>query len=243
MTSASDDRPDIVVFGVGHSGTTLVASMLFALGWNRGATAHAADEEYCEHIEIRECNRHALAHGALPANAASVLAGLKTPWAIKDPRFVITLPLWQPLLGSRADRSIVLLWITKDLEQVKRSHELRGELHNGVAGSHGHTVDDLWQCAKTYYEQWPGPKVSLSYESLADAAQRFLPQRTPGGPDLLRQQITRATHLQEAVDSLKLVLQQRDSQIAELNAKLALYRRDNGALKEKLSAQDNRYAT
>lgn len=242
MTIASDDRPDIVVFGVGHSGTTLVTSMLFELGWNPGATADAADTEYCEHIEIREFNRHALLHGSLPANAASVLDGLKTPWAVKDPRFILTLPLWQPLLGSRGDRSVVLLWITKELEQVKQSHELRGELHNGVAGSHGHTVDDLWEFAKTNYEKWPGPKLSLSYQSIAEAAQQFLPQRTSGGPDLLRQQIARAIQLEQALVSLKLVLQHRDSQIADLHAKLALYRRDNGVLKEKLSARGDRYA-
>lgn len=241
MTVAErDDRPNIIVFGVGHSGTTLLAKMLFSLGWSQGESSDAADEEYGEHRAIRQCNRCVLEHQAIPPEAGSVLQALKSPWAIKDPRFVLTLPSWQPVFASVLGQLPMLLWIIKDLEEVKQSHAIRGEMLGDQPGSHQHTVDDLWQLAVTHYENWPGPKLRVCYRQIVAAATLWLPERAPGGPDLLRQRNREVAHLQEAlashasesqasISSLKDTLQQRKEQVAALHSKIAQYAHDNEA--------------
>lgn len=200
MTFAErDDRPNIIVFGVGHSGTTLLAKMLFALGWNQGESPDAADEDYGEHRKIRECNRYVLEHKAIPPEAEAVLRDLKSPWAIKDPRFVITLSSWQPVFASGLGQLPVLLWSIKELEEVTRSHAIRGEMVNGKPGSHDHTVEELWQLAAEHYSNWPGAKLRLSYQQIAIAASLFLPNRTPGGPDLLRKKMREVARLEQSL--------------------------------------------
>jgi len=200
MTFAErDHRPNIIVFGVGHSGTTLLAKMLFALGWNQGESPDAADEDYGEHLKIRQCNRYVLEHKAIPPEAAAILRTLKCPWAIKDPRFVITLSSWQPVFASALEQLPVLLWVIKDLEEVAKSHAIRGEMIGDKPGSHNHTVVELWQLAMTHYADWPGPKLRLCYRQIAAATSLFLPNRTPGGPDLLRKKMHEVARLEQAL--------------------------------------------
>jgi hypothetical protein len=79
---ALNSRPNIVVLGVGNSGTTIVTKMLHALGWQ----AADADETFAESVRFREINESGDFSGA-----AEYLASLPQPWAIKDPRLVRTL--------------------------------------------------------------------------------------------------------------------------------------------------------
>ena len=46
---APPERPNVLVLGVGHSGTSILAKMLFAAGWQAGD----ADAEYGESVSIR----------------------------------------------------------------------------------------------------------------------------------------------------------------------------------------------
>jgi hypothetical protein len=175
----TNDRPNIIVFGVGHSGTTILTRMLFRLGWSSGESLDAADAEFAEHIAIRDHNRHILQGNAMPAEAGDTLRALKAPWAIKDPRFVITLGDWLPLFVAEFQRLPALLWVVKEESRLRRSYETRGEFVRGMAGSHGHTVEELVQLATTHYDAWPGPKLRISYDDLADALALF---KSPSGP-------------------------------------------------------------
>src|SRR5687768_3487144 len=110
-----DQRPNVLVYGIGHSGTTLLTKMLHALGWNPGGEPSGTDEKYEEHIEFRECNAHALKHSTLPAVAAVHVKGLVAPWAIKDPRLVLTLPLWTDIFLRVLGQLPTLVWVSRDL--------------------------------------------------------------------------------------------------------------------------------
>jgi hypothetical protein len=171
--AGNDDRPNLVVFGVGHSGTTIVAKMLFALGWHAGEAADAADDEFAENVSIRDCNCHVLDHEEMPAHASALVARLPRPWAVKDPRFVLTLPRWQGAFAACGTMP-TLLWLTRELDEVKRSYLRRHEMHGDVPGGHGKTVDELWEAAGRHYAGWPGPKMRLAYEAVDAAAALFV---------------------------------------------------------------------
>jgi hypothetical protein len=94
---AADGRPNIVVLGVGNSGTTIVTKMLHALGWQ----AADADETFGESVRLREINESGDFSGA-----AEYLAGLPQSWAIKDPRFVRTLGRAK----NSSQRCMSILW-------------------------------------------------------------------------------------------------------------------------------------
>lgn len=171
------DRPNLVVLGVGHSGTTVLTRMLVDLGWN----ACDADQEYCESVSVREqVNRpHVERRECFNLQRArEVLAVLPQPWVIKDPRFVKCLNMWLPAF-SELENPPELLWITKDIEAVKESYRRRHELvrASGEPGSFGCTVERLFELAEQQYHDWPWRKLQISYENLATACARFSPRK------------------------------------------------------------------
>ena len=150
---AVDGRPNIVVLGVGNSGTTIVTKMLHALGWQ----AADADETFGESMRLRDINESGDFSGA-----AEYLAGLPQPWAIKDPRLVRTLGRWQPFL---APYKPLLLWVIRDREAVLESKRKRGVPRESASGQ----FDSLIRQAGRLYAAWAGPKCWVEYERLADA--------------------------------------------------------------------------
>jgi hypothetical protein len=169
---AERQLPDIVILGVGHSGTSIAARMLFELGWR----CNDADARFCEPPGLHEINDRILRDGAADAATEAAmrgfLAGLASPFAIKDPRFVLTLGDWSPLLVAR-DPAPTLVWIVKDLEAVKASYLARDELFDGEPGLYGRRVEQLADAAASRFAAWPGPKLRLAYEDVARAVRLF----------------------------------------------------------------------
>jgi hypothetical protein len=169
-------HPDLIVVGVGHSGTTILTRLLGKFGWN---LPHA-DHRYAEHIKVRSHNRHCLRHRKLKGAVKDVLIELQQskPWAIKDPRFSITLHSWTPLF-SQLGIDPVLVWIKRDLDEVKKSYRKRGEIVRGCPGNRwqgsdrGYTVDEQWQLIQEQVQNWPGHTFEVRYEQLAVAAEMF----------------------------------------------------------------------
>jgi hypothetical protein len=161
-----EGRPNVLVFGIGHSGTTLATQMLFRLGWSAGD----ADAEYAESVEFREINTQAIRTGRFDTERARrFVAGLQTPWAIKDPRLTLTLAHWQPVLaGCRP----ALLWLTRRPEAVIGSYFRRGESLREGADYH-----QAFEAARRQFAAWSGPKFRLDFESLAAAAAMCDPAR------------------------------------------------------------------
>lgn len=180
--AAAAALPDLVVFGVGHSGTSIAARMLFELGWR----PNGADERFCEPPGLVGLNDRLLAAGpdaAAQGAIADFLAGLASPFAIKDPRFVLTLPAWVPALLARRPPP-ALLWIGREVDALRASYAARDERVDGVPGLYGRSVEELAAAAARQFDAWPGAKLRLAYEDLARAARLFRVepgQRHPAG--------------------------------------------------------------
>ena len=159
-------RPDVVVLGVGHSGTSILAKMLHGAGWQAGD----ADVEYSESVSVRSLNGACLRHGWLDRDAATrSLAKLPSPWCVKDPRFVTTLDKWLPIFADMSHPPL-LVWITRDSDAVAASYVSRGEAP--VDSVHGLVAERLASAGRQY-ALWPWRKVAVEYERLAEAAGLF----------------------------------------------------------------------
>lgn len=155
-------RPNIILMGVGNSGTTVTARMLDRMGWNLGD----ADVEYSESVLARRINDDLNKFGQWDEAAAkSLLESLTTPWVIKDPRFCLTLNNWLPLLGY----GTFLLWIDRDKESTIRSRIRRGATQSEAVRS----VDRRQSLAAKHYESWPWGKLKISLEQIQSAISLF----------------------------------------------------------------------
>ena len=161
--------PNVVVLGVGHSGTSIVTQCLHALGWRAGD----ADAEYGESVAVRNVNDAELSGLKWSDGLArGALAELPEPWALKDPRFVHTLDRWLPLL---APYEPLLVHLERDAAAVARSYARRGERVRG-----GLSVEAAQELAREHFERWPWRKVSLRFEDVVAAA-GLMDRRRAGG--------------------------------------------------------------
>ena len=109
-------RPNVVVLGVGHSGTSILTRMMAAAGWD----AADADEDFAECVWIRDANMRLIRTGEFDAAANyQRLQKMPQPWVFKDPRFVHTLHYWLPLFAE-LEQPPVLVRIQRDANDVKR---------------------------------------------------------------------------------------------------------------------------
>ena len=225
----SGSAPNVFVLGVGHSGTTILTRMLFALGWHAGGEGLTADDEFAEHEGIRACNRFAMEHGHLPPEATQMLEQIPVPWAVKDPRMVITLQLWADNIQAAGDPLPCLLWIARDLEAVRESHVRRGEFVRGGVGSHGHTIEQLHDLAAGQFDSWRGPKLRLEYKALTNAVKLFNPERGTGNvqnPEYRNQLIALLTSARQEVRDLRDVMLMQNGNVRSLQEKLDRYAAD-----------------
>lgn len=159
-----EQRPNIIVFGVGHSNTTITTRQLEALGWNLGD----ADAEFAESISIRRLNQRLRNNppstGDFSLSAAKALASLPAPWAIKDPRFIFTLDRWTEQLAPYRP---VLLWVQKNRETLLASYRRRGQ---AISESE---LQRRFQLAGQKFAAYCGPKLTLHAEEIAAACSLF----------------------------------------------------------------------
>lgn len=167
----------VIVMGVGHSGTSVVAKMLMRLGFFGGP----ADEQFGEHPGIRELNEVAWQTRELDLDSGwDHLDELARPWVVKDPRFVHTLDLWLPLLGVYKP---TLLWVVRRDRDVAESYAKRGEKYRC-----DQSLDGLYEMARRQFEEWPWGKLRLEFEDIAgavglfDLARAGLPRGQAAGP-------------------------------------------------------------
>lgn len=159
---------DVIIFGVGHSGTSLLTRMVQTLGWN----VNDADEAFAESIGLRAANRRLLTKGWTvdwETSARDILQSFARPFAIKDPRLVETLPHWIPVF-SRLRWSPMLLMIERSRDDLVRSYVERREIVRGQPGTRNRTLDELLELAAQNYSRWPYAKMAIRYEKVVEAA-------------------------------------------------------------------------
>lgn len=161
---------NVIVLGVGHSGTTILTKMLHSLGWN---ISHDNDPEYFEPVTFREANKFILKNKTLPENVDSLLGAIPSPWAIKDPRLTTTLSHW---IAAFKKYDPLLLWIQRDIEEVVKSYERRGELDaNGLFAETEATVQGMFRRAEKGFTEWSGHKMIVRYEDIQAAISLWSP--------------------------------------------------------------------
>jgi len=185
-----DDPTNIVVLGVGHSGTSPIVRILEALGWNlgevkKGVAENLAVQELNKQLLLRQgicpcggelseamiCGRcgkpTSFAPDPQPYEFANVLSALPQPWCIKDPRLVVTWKRWQWILKSY--NPLVLL-VERDYERMKRTY--RRYKFNDLR-IYGHDVAELIEMARYHFAAWDGPKLKVWFEDVIEAAKSF----------------------------------------------------------------------
>ncbi|MBI1314108.1 glycosyltransferase [bacterium] len=175
-------KPNIVVLGVGHSGTSVLTRMLKAAGWDTSGS----DQEFAECVWMRDVNVELIQTGLFNAERAlKRLSAMPQPWAVKDPRFVFTLNYWMPLFAE-LENPPALVRIVRDTNEVKRSY-----LRRGFRGNVHEMIDQRLRLCERQYEKWPFARLTIQYEQLATAASLFsqkgsladdLPPVWPPGP-------------------------------------------------------------
>jgi|TARA_Y100000034_G_C6853377_1_gene387433 hypothetical protein len=159
-----------VILGVGHSGTTIVVRMLHAMGWKQADS----NSNYREMHRACKVNCKYLTSGVFDEAEARVSVNYEDGWVMKDPRLVITLPLWRDIL---VEKRVLLLHIERQIEDVKQSYIDRSLVNrDGEPALYGKTVDELTLLGRQRYEEWEGDKLSLHYDQIAVAASLFDPQ-------------------------------------------------------------------
>lgn len=157
-----DNKPNLIIMGVAHSGTTILTRMLATLGWN----ALEALLPNAENIRVWEANQQLIA-GETPnwTSIHDLVAG-KSPWVIKDPHFCYTLDAWHPF---RAAYNPHLIIIRRHRADVIASWCRRDE---GLPDPAEHVDYAAMRCQRQY-EEWPGPKMVINYEDLRTAVSMF----------------------------------------------------------------------
>lgn len=164
-----DDKPNVILLGVGHSGTSIVTKIMHKLGWERGD----ADKFYAESVSVRKLNAQAIKEGKLDQEKAMQALAHPGPWIFKDPRTVLTLQHWLPLIEKMHVKP-TLLWLSRDIEYVRRSYIDRGYVNRkGEPALYSKTLDALYSLAENGYNTWPWAKVRLTFEDVMEAAKLF----------------------------------------------------------------------
>ena len=165
-TGNKDTHTNVLILGVGHSGTTILSKMLMKCGFNKNDN----DKEFGESVSVREINDQICRNTYIQSDQVNALEMLMEPWVLKDPRFVRTLDKWSHLFS---DNPPLLIWIQRDIKDVLKSFYDRNEIKCDAQ------VHTLFQLAKGQYDRWPWRKMIIKYEDIAQAVQMFQIKRKP----------------------------------------------------------------
>lgn len=157
------DKPNIIVFGVGHSGTTILTKIIHSLGWN---VSEDNDPEHFEPRGIRDANDMIVSSGRPPFFLNELLDELDPPWVIKDPRFITTLSCWMPFLKKH---NPLMVHVTRNADQIRQSYLSRGEFTGSRQGTRSMTIERAIEKTESMFRSWNGPKIQIKYEDIAEA--------------------------------------------------------------------------
>lgn len=157
---------DIIVYGVGHSGTSVVTKMLLALGWKAGSNM---DDFHSEDIDVRDINdiiRKQGINDELKVKMRQIIQSYPKPFVIKDPRFIWTIKEWTEIF-EELNIHPLLLNIQREPEAIYKTHQRKNEVI---------TLEEIGKrqvLAAEGYHNWPWGKASISYQNVKAASALF----------------------------------------------------------------------
>lgn len=150
---------NIIIVGVGHSGTKFLNSTLRILGWNTGQL----NESY-EHTELAALNIEAMRTGVLDYKTAlALLSIMPQPFVMRDPRFVYTLHMWEPILNNCA-----IILFERDAEHLVEEHQRRGTPMTIEA------VKNAQKEARNQFQRFQGHKIAITHAQLTKIVQDIM---------------------------------------------------------------------
>lgn len=161
-------KNNVIILGVGHSGTSILSKMFIKCGYNR----NDSDEEFGESVSIRDMNdkiiKYLMYGDHYPTwKQKEIIKNLQEPWVVKDPRFVRTLDKWAHLFTESPP---LLIYIKKHTYDVMDSFLRRKELDQKNCGEF---VSQLEEYAEWQYSRWPWHKVTIHYEDIVKSVDIF----------------------------------------------------------------------
>ena len=162
---------NIIILGVGHSGTTILTEMIAQLGWDLN---DGIDDTYLESPRVRDSNENFLCENSTGTIDGSFLLELTQPWVIKDPRFVFTLSQWSKVFQDKLSEMPLVIYLKRNKKDVLKSYKKRGEdsINYGF-NQFKTTVSEAILWSLKQYEAWPGPKCMIDYEDIATSCELF----------------------------------------------------------------------
>lgn len=175
-------RPNIIVFGVGHSGTTMLARVINTLGWNITAHDVGICTTHWENTNMVRINQEYLGEvdadgvqhdkaepgsGEFKADAARwMLRRMPPPWVIKDPRLIWCLDQWLPLFEELFDELPLMVYLVRNSPALARSYSKEGQPQKTQM------ILNEQLLAQRAFDAYTGPKLHLDFEAIVTAAAR-----------------------------------------------------------------------
>lgn len=162
---------NIVVMTIGRSGSSILVKMLEQLGYR----SPDPDDQYGEWGRVRKICDMAIRRkyfDSTDARKAVCQLTTRTPWVLKDPRFILTLDHWRPLLDVDGN---ALVYLHRDHEKIVDSLTRMkwGTIRNGIMTVRGKTLQELHAIAVRHIGSWNGPTATISFEQLREAVKLF----------------------------------------------------------------------
>lgn len=163
--------PNVIILGVGHSGTRVLVDIMRELGWNTGPT-----DEHSENLEVVSINtKNIYTHGNYfdVDRVKYFIKDLKEPWVLKDPRFVRfnILEKWTSILDPKP----FVLHLERDAKDILISHQRRNE-EISISEIYFYQVK-----AKEIYKNYQYGKHSIKFEDMIRIAENFNIKRAKNG--------------------------------------------------------------
>lgn len=175
-------KRNLLITGVPHSGTTIVAAMVNKLGWKYKETEYDYKRRWSHrwfvHInsslasyEIHKDGMSEEELNIVPHTILTHLEMIPKPFFINDTRLIFALKHWHCTIEKY---NPLLILVTREKERLRRSFKRRSQYVRGkIPGRRGKTVYQLTEIAQKSYDAWPGDKFMLNYTKLSDAIKLF----------------------------------------------------------------------
>lgn len=162
---------NVILHGVAHSGTSIIAEMLRFAGWNIPKFDANPRREtpwqvaYTKQEIVRAMTRSTANTLKRGKEMRKRFSAMRSPWLLKNPLLCFAVEAWIENL-SAAGQSPVLFTVRRSPIEVMKSFERRGQTVRSRPGAYLHRAD-LWQQAvDETHGMWPWKRLTTTYEEV-----------------------------------------------------------------------------